>query len=75
MLAVDLRMSETPKASDVTDDLTAAVRWGNVAVMQNLLESGADPNILSTSGCTALHVAAECGEAGCATVLISHKGL
>lgn len=63
------------KASDVTEELTAAIRWRNLSVIQSLLEKGADPNILSTSGCTALHVAAEHGEAESAILLMNYKGL
>ena len=68
-------MNERVQASDATEDLTTAVRWGNLGVLQSLLESGADPNILNRCGCTALHVAAESGQTECAIVLINHKGL
>ena len=68
-------MNETLKASDITEELTSAICWRNLSAVQSLLEKGADPNILSTSGCTALHVAAEQGEAESAILLINNKGL
>lgn len=65
---------EQPEASDVTEDLTKAAMWGNIALLEGLLENGADPNLPNLDGNTALHVAASYGERECASVLLSYKG-
>ena len=72
-------MSEKPKTSkvagnDVTEDLTAAAMWGDVAMLEGYLDSGADPDLTNHQSNTALHVACYYGERECANTLIQHKG-
>lgn len=69
-----VELEPPPEASDVTEDLTKAAMWGNIALLEGLLENGADPNLPNLDGNTALHVAASYGERECASVLLSYKG-
>uniref|UniRef100_A0A1X7UH02 non-specific serine/threonine protein kinase n=1 Tax=Amphimedon queenslandica TaxID=400682 RepID=A0A1X7UH02_AMPQE len=59
--------------SDVTEDLTAAAMWGDVALLESLLSNGADPNLPNSQGNTALHVACYYGERECASILLHYK--
>lgn len=61
-------------ASDVTEDLTAAAMWGDVALLDGYLSNGADPNMPNQQRDTALHVACYYGERECANTLIDYKG-
>ena len=67
-------MSWPPQPSDVSEDLTAAAMWGDLRLLESLLENGADPNLPNTQGNSALHVASYYGETECASVLLSYKG-
>ena len=60
--------------SDVSEDLTAAAMWGDLTLLESLLENGADPNMPNAQGNTALHVASYYGETECASALLSFKG-
>lgn len=60
--------------SDVSEDLTAAAMWGDLKLLESLLENGADPNPPDSRGNIALHVACYYGETECASVLLHHKG-
>lgn len=58
-----------------TEDLLAsAAMWGDLTLLESLLENGADPNLPNTQGNPPLHVAAYYGELECASVLLSYKG-
>ena len=63
-------MSWEPEPSD----LTAAAMWGDLELLESLLQNGADPNIPNSQGNSALHIAAYYGETECASVLLSYKG-
>lgn len=68
----DVHVLYTP--SDVTEDLTAAAMWGDVDLLESLLQNGADPNLPNAQGNTALHVACYYGERECANILLNYKG-
>lgn len=58
-----------------TEDLLAsAAMWGDLTLLESLLENGADPNLPNTQGNPPLHVASYYGELECASVLLSYKG-
>lgn len=58
-----------------TEDLLAsAAMWGDLTLLESLLENGADPNLPNTQGNPPLHVASYYGEIECASVLLSYKG-
>lgn len=67
-------MSAVPQPSDVSEDLTAAAMWGDLNLLESLLENGADPNLFNSQGDTALHMAAYYGETECASQLLTFKG-
>lgn len=67
-------MSWEPQATDLSEDLTKAAMWGNLKLLESLLENGADPNFPNGQGNSALHEAAYYGETECASVLLSFKG-
>jgi ankyrin repeat protein len=58
---------------NTTEDITAAAMWGDVALLENFLANGADPNTRNSQGNTALHVACYYGERECASVLLNYK--
>ena len=72
MAEEDVPVIYTP--SDVTEDLTAAAMWGDVDLLESLLQNGADPNLPNAQGNTALHVACYYGERECANILLNYKG-
>ncbi len=60
--------------TDASEVLTAAAMWGNLKLLESVLENGADPNPPDSRGNIALHVACYYGETECASVLLHHKG-
>ena len=56
------------------DLLSSAAMWGDLTLLESLLENGADPNLPNTQGNPPLHVASYYGELECASVLLSYKG-
>ena len=72
MAEEDVPVIYTP--SDVTEDLTAAAMWGDVDLLESLLQNGADPNLPNAQRNTALHVACYYGERECANILLNYKG-
>ena len=65
-LAIALLTGATPAA----DPLLEAVRRGDVAAVRTLLRDGADPNVAQGDGMSALHIAAEEGNAEIARLLL-----
>ena len=69
MLAVPLLMG----AVLPPDPLLDAVRAGDAPTVESLLAGGADPNVAQGDGLTALHVAAEQGDAEITRLLVGAK--
>lgn len=63
-----------PQVSDLSDTLADAALFGNMVLLESLLENGADPNIPNSKGSYPLHEAAQYGETECASLLLAHKG-
>ncbi len=64
-------MSATP---DLSEELTKAAMWGNLKLLESLLEAGANPNFPNSRGDSPLHEAAYYGEIDCASCLLKFKG-
>ena len=60
---------------DLSEDLTKAAMWGNLKLLDSLLENGADPNFPNAMGNSPLHEAAYYGEIECANSLLEYKGI
>ncbi len=59
---------------DFSGTLCNAALFGNKEMLESLLDSGLDPNVLNTKGNSPLHEAAHHGETECASLLLAHKG-
>ena len=59
---------------DLSDTLCDAALFGDKALLESLLENGADPNIPNSTGSYPLHEAAQYGETECASILLAYKG-
>lgn len=56
------------------DLLISAAMWGDIPLLESLLENNADPNLPNAQGNSPLHIAAYYGETECASLLLSYKG-
>lgn len=63
-----------PEVSDVSDIMSQAVFHNNIRLLEDLLESGADPNFPNAVGDNPLHEAASYGQRECVSLLLIHKG-
>lgn len=62
-------------AEERTEDLLiSAAMWGDIPLLESLLENNADPNLPNAQGNSPLHIAAYYGETECASLLLSYKG-
>ena len=61
-------------ASDLSEELTKIAMWGDLKLLESLLENGADPNYPNAKGDSPLHEAAYHGEIECASVLLEYRG-
>lgn len=59
---------------DISEAVTKAAMWGNLKLLESLLEAGADPNFPNARGDSPLHEAVYYGELDCAMCLLKFKG-
>ncbi len=59
---------------DLSEEVTKAAMWGNLKLLESLLEAGADPNSPNARGDSPLHEAVYYGEKECAQCLLKYKG-
>lgn len=60
---------------DLSDTLCKAALFGNKEMLESLLQSGVDPNVVNAKGNSPLHEAAHHGETECASLLLAHRGV
>ena len=63
-----------PQASDTSYIMSQAVFHNNIALLEELLDNGIDPNFPNSYGDCPLHEAAQYGQRESVSLLLTHKG-